>query len=96
MAVVTGSLLLTLTAYAVHYAREQSDNGGLDFPKTPTPTYADYFYLAVQVGTTFGASDVTVESTRMRRLVTGNSLISFTFNTVIVALLVSLLVTTAS
>ena len=96
IAVVVGSLALTITAYAVHYAREQVTAGGLEFTKTPHPTFADYLYLSVQVSTTFSSSDVGVESTPMRRLVTTHSLISFTFNTVIVALLVSVLVTAAA
>jgi uncharacterized membrane protein len=96
VAVVASSLLMTITAYAVRYAREHANVGGLSFPETPSPTYADFFYLAAQVGTTFSSSDVTIESTRMRRLITTNSLISFTYNTVIVALLVSLLVASAS
>jgi len=96
VAVVVASLLLTISAYAVRYAREQAASGGVTFAKTPEPVFADYFYLAVQVATTFSSSDVTIETTRMRRLVTANSLISFTFNTVIVALLVSVLVSSAS
>ena len=83
------------TAYAVRYAREQAASGGVSFAKTPEPVFADYLYLAVQIATTFSSSDVTIETTRMRRLVTANSLISFTFNTVIVALLVSVLVSSA-
>lgn len=96
VAVVVGSLILTITAYAVRYAREQVAAGGLEFSETPHPVFADYLYLAVQVSTTFSSSDVSIQSTRMRNLVTANSLISFTFNTVIVALLVSVLVTAAT
>ena len=54
--------------------------------------FLDFFYLAVQVATTFASADVSVTTTKARRLITANSLISFGFNTVIVALLVSVLV----
>jgi uncharacterized membrane protein len=93
VAVVVGSLVLIITAYAVRYARERVASGGLEFSETQHPVFADYLYLAVQVSTTFSSSDVSIQSTRMRNLVTAHSLISFTFNTVIVALLVSVLVT---
>jgi hypothetical protein len=49
----------------------------------------------LQVCTTFSTSDVTVTTTRMRKVVSGQSVVSFAFNTVIVALLVSALLTSA-
>jgi uncharacterized membrane protein len=96
IAVVVGSLALTITAYAVQYAREKVTTGGLEFSKSPHPTFADYLYLSVQVSTTFSSSDVSIDSTPMRRLVTTHSLIAFTFNTVIVALLVSVLISAST
>ena len=49
----------------------------------------DFNYLAIQVSTTFSSSDVTIERTDARRVVSVHSLIAFAFNTIIVALLVS-------
>ena len=95
IAVVVGSLAMTIVAYAVRYAREYAAGGGIEFPGEDEPVFTDFVYLAVQVSTTFSSSDVTITDTATRRLVTANSLISFTFNTVIVALLVSVLVTSA-
>lgn len=95
IATVVGSLLLTITAYAVRYARQYATEGGFSFPGETEPRFADFFYLAVQVSTTFSSSDVEIRSTAMRNIVTVNSLISFAFNTVIVALLVSALVSSA-
>lgn len=91
VAVVVTSLFMMLTAYAVHYARKQTRAPGLEFPKTPAPNFTDYLYLAGQVATTFGTSDVDVTSSAMRRTVGLHSLLSMAYNTVIVALLVSLL-----
>lgn len=93
VAAIAASWAVTTTAYAVRIARENALRGGAEFPGDGHPAFTDYVYLAVQIGTTFSSSDVSITSTRMRRVVTGNSIISFAFNTVIVALLVSVLIT---
>jgi hypothetical protein len=94
--VVLCSLFVIITAYAVRYARENSVSPGLEFPSTPEPRLIDYLYLAIQVGTTFGGSDVEVTTSSMRRIVSVNSLISFAYNTVVIALLVSVLMYTVT
>ena len=94
LAVTTGWSML-VHAYAVAYLRLHADTGGLVFPEDAGPVWSDYVYLAVQVSATFSSSDVDVTSTPMRRLVTGHTLLAFVFNTVVVALLVSVLVTLA-
>ena len=93
ISVVVTSLAMTISSYALRYAREYVFGGGIEFAGDERPRFADFIYLAVQVATTFGSSDVTITSTRARNVVTTNSLISFAINTVVVALLVSLLVT---
>ncbi|MBR7741848.1 DUF1345 domain-containing protein [Phycicoccus sp. BSK3Z-2] len=93
VAVVAATWVLLVAVYAVHYAREQANVGGLRFPGDDGEApFEDFVYVAVQVATTFATSDVTVTSTAMRREVTLHSVIVFTFNTVVVALLVSVLV----
>lgn len=96
LALVIASWLLVVCAYAVSYARENIDSPGLEFPGDTAPTWSDYVYLAVQVSTTFSSSDVTVLTTAMRRHVAVHSVLAFVFNTVIVALLVSALLTFAT
>ena len=91
MAVVVGSLFMTIASYAVRYAREHATVGGIVFPATPAPVFSDFFYLAVQVSTSFSPADVVVETTSARRAITTHALVSFAFNTVIVALLVAVL-----
>ena len=93
--VVIASWALVIFSYAAHYARENVNASALDFPGADPPVWSDYLYLSVQVSTTFSASDVTVVSTAMRRNVTAHCLIAFVFNTVIVALVVSALLTFA-
>ena len=92
VATVVTSLAMTISSYAVRYAREYAVGGGIEFPGDERPRFADFLYLSVQVATTFGSSDVTITTPRARKLVTVNSLTSFVINTVVVALLVSLLV----
>lgn len=96
---VAASWLLILMVYTVHYARENTNRGGLTFVATErdgAPRFSDYFYLAVQVSTSFTAADVTVGSRGMRGAVTLHSIIGFVFSTAIIALLVSFLIVAAS
>lgn len=96
IAVVVCSLLMTITAYAVRYAREYADAAScLDFPGDREPIFTDFLYLSTLVSVSFSGSDVQVRSTKVRRIMLMHSLISFAFNTIIVALLVSVLVTSA-
>jgi hypothetical protein len=88
-AVVTTSWLVTVVSYAVHYARIAATVGGLTFPDDKGVVFWDCVYLATQVQTTFWSSDVTIATTLTRRIVTGHTLVAFAFNTVIIALLIS-------
>jgi hypothetical protein len=89
--VVTTSWLVTVVSYAVHYARITATVGGLTFPGDQGVVFWDCVYLAAQVQTTFSSSDVTIETTLTRRIITGHTLIAFAFNTVIIALLIAVL-----
>ncbi|OYO24953.1 hypothetical protein CGZ93_00285 [Enemella dayhoffiae] len=89
---VLGSWLNILFTFALHYARIDLRDGALGFPGEGSRAFSDYFYLAVAGQVTFGTTDVEVRSRRMRRAVTWHALVAFAFNTVIVAILVSLLV----
>jgi uncharacterized membrane protein len=93
LSVVVSSWVLVVVTYAVHYAREDVATPGLELPGDADPVWWDYVYLSAQVSTTFSASDVTLLTTAMRRHVTAQCLIAFVFNTVIVALVVSALLT---
>jgi len=91
VAVVMTSWLTTMLTYAVHYARVTATVGGLTFPGDKGVVLWDCVYLAAQVQTTFSSSDVTVESTLTRKIVTGHTIVAFAFNTVIIALLIAVL-----
>lgn len=80
--------------YAVHYARVDSVTGAdapLGFPGDEVRSFSDYLYFAAAVQTTFATTDVEVRTTAMRRIVTGHGALAFAFNSVIIAILVSLL-----
>jgi uncharacterized membrane protein len=63
--------------------------GGLSFPGERAPDYFDFAYFSFVVGMTCQVSDVQIVSRRMRRLTLTHSVLSFGFNTVILALLIN-------
>lgn len=96
--VVAATWLLIATVFAVHYAREDTHLGGLGFSGTEQdgrPRLSDYLYLSVQVSTAYNGADVTATRQHMRRTITAHAVVAFVFNTVLIALLVSLMVTIA-
>ena len=49
-------------------------------------------YFSIAVSTTFGATDVSIKTPAMRRVVNVHTILTFIYNSVIVALLASLLI----
>jgi uncharacterized membrane protein len=92
------SWLMTHTSFAFRYAheyyetasREKGIVGGLDFPGEKRPDYLDFMYFALVLGMTFQVSDVQITSRKFRRLASVHGLLSFLFNTIILALTVNL------
>jgi uncharacterized membrane protein len=60
--------------------------GGLEFPGKDQPDYLEFVYFSFIVGMTFQVSDVEITSRRIRRVCLVHSLMSFAFNTAILAL----------
>jgi len=85
------------TAYTLRYAhlyyREDGKVGGLKFPGDHPPADIDFAYYAFTVGMCFGATDVFVTETRFRRATLGHAILSFFFNTGILALTLNLIFT---
>jgi len=86
------SWLLIHTAFSLYYAHEfhserrggaRGTGGGLKFPGDPTPDYID-------VGTSAQTSDVAVTSHTMRGVVMLHGILSFFFNTGVIALAVNM------
>lgn len=96
VAVVVTSWLLIVIVFTVHYAREDARLSGLEFPgadRNGLPRFGDYWYLAVQASTTYNSADVKVTGRHLRRALTAHAVVAFVYNTVLIALLVSLLIT---
>jgi uncharacterized membrane protein len=63
--------------------------GGLDFPGDREPDYMDFAYFSFVIGMTFQVSDVVITSRDFRKLVLLHAMLSFGFNTVILALTIN-------
>ena len=67
----------------------RSEVGGLKFPDTEEPTAWDFLYYSFVLGMTAQVSDVQVLTTSMRKLALAHGIVSFFFNTVLIALAVN-------
>ena len=65
--------------------------GGLQFPDETEPDYLDFVYFSFVIGMTFQVSDVEISSREIRRLAWLHGLLSFGFNTAIVALSINVI-----
>lgn len=102
LASVVGSWCLVHTIFTLRYAhlyyndythensRTKSKPGGLEFPGDQEPDYLDFAYFSFVVGMTFQVSDVEITSRQIRRLTLAHGILSFVFNTVIVALSINI------
>jgi len=94
LATVTGCWLLLPTLFALSYASTyftHEANGGLGFPgdaKAPR-RYGDFLYFSFTIAVASQTSDIVVTTTSMRRVVIVQSLLSFGFNTAILAMAVN-------
>ena len=99
LSTVIFSWMLVHTVFGLRYAHAfygDSDQpgvhqhaGGLIFPGDRPPDYFDFAYFSFVVGMTCQVSDVQITSRRMRRVTLIHSILSFGFNTIILALLIN-------
>ena len=66
----------------------------LIFAGSDPPVFLDFVYVATTVALTFSMSDVSVESSRLRRLVLFHALLSFFFYSLILSVVANLVVNT--
>jgi uncharacterized membrane protein len=100
VAAVVLSWMLVHTLFALHYARlyyadahkkeRHQIVGGILFPGRESPDYLDFAYFSFVVGMTCQVSDVQISSHHFRRLALLHGLISFCFNTAILAMFVNI------
>ena len=96
LATVVGSWLLLPTVFALTYASryyQDQGGGGLRFPGASAsfqPHYDDFLYFSFTIAVASQTADVTVTRSDLRRLVLRQSVLSFAFNTAILALTVNI------
>ena len=84
------------TTFALHYAHEfyrGAKPGGLQFPSGDRHEDADYWdfvYFSFVIGMTAQVSDVGITDRTIRRTATAHGIISFIFNTALLALMVNI------
>jgi uncharacterized membrane protein len=100
LALATATIVLSWaavhTVFALHYAHDYyrgSKPGGLQFPSGDQHDHADYWdfvYFSFVIGMTAQVSDVGITAKTIRRTATAHGIISFVYNTALVALMVNI------
>jgi uncharacterized membrane protein len=97
VATVAISWTLTHTSFALRYAHLYYRDGGgdaktprLHFPDQRAPDDVDFAYFAFTIGMTFQVSDVDIADRTIRRAVLAHSILSFAYNTAILAFAINL------
>ena len=82
--------------FALHYAHDfygaiaRKQAPGLQFPGKDEPDYWDFIYFSAIIGTSAQTADVSLVSSAMRRLGTLHCVLSFFFNTIVLALTINI------
>ena len=93
---VAGSWLLVPTTFALTYASlfyRTAHGSGLVFPHVDDafkPDYGDFMYFSFTVAVASQTADVSISTQAMRRLVLLQSVLSFVFNTAILAFTINI------
>ena len=88
--------IFTLKYAHMYYDTDKDDGtprpgGGLEFPGNEEPDYLDFVYFSFVLGMTFQVSDVEIASKHIRRLAWMHGLLSFGYNTAILALSINVI-----
>ena len=84
------------TMFALHYAHDyyettaRREPPGLVFPGTSDPEYGDFFYCAFIIGTSAQTADVSFTNKPQRRIALVHSVLSFLFNTTMLAMTINI------
>lgn len=97
LTVVTTWLVIQVI-FAINYAHvyyQIAGDGpkGLIFPDDPEPGYFDFFYASCIIGTSAQTADVSFNTTAARRIALAHSVLSFFFNTILLALTINVAAT---
>jgi uncharacterized membrane protein len=88
------SWMVVQCLYTLHYTHryfgdrdaDGAADGGIKFPGDEPTTYRDFIYVSVCIGATCQVSDFNIVTSKFRNLVTTHAIISFVFNTMVLAL----------
>lgn len=87
--------IFTLRYAHIFYGDDEEEPGthaaGLVFPDDKEPDFFDFAYFSFVLGMTFQVSDVKVTSKRFRRMAMLHGLLSFGYNTIMIALTINLI-----
>jgi uncharacterized membrane protein len=81
-----------LLYYGDHPLDPDTHTVGLQIPNELWPDYLDFCYFSFVIGMTFQVSDIEISSRLIRRVALVHGMLSFLFNTVIVALTINVVV----
>ncbi|MHB8252311.1 MAG: DUF1345 domain-containing protein [Acidiferrobacter sp.] len=97
---VVCSWFVVHTLFAFHYAHSFyrgraiqdgiRDDGGIRFPGDALPHYVDFLYFSFVIGMTSQVSDVSITSHGVRRAALIHGILSFAFNTLVLALTINI------
>jgi uncharacterized membrane protein len=74
-----------------HQTNQPNDNkGGLHFPGTEKPDFFDFLYFSFVIGVASQTADVEITCKPIRRISLAHSIVSFFFNTTILALTINI------
>jgi uncharacterized membrane protein len=97
IALATATIALSWTMvhviFAFHYAHDYyrpREPGGLKFPDEDNPDYWDFIYFSFVIGMTAQVSDVAITDRTIRRTAIAHGVVSFVFNTALLALMVNI------
>lgn len=82
-------LVFTLHYANVYYRPDDDGPGGLEFPGDRPPDYRDFLYYSFVIGCASQTGDVGTVSPAMRRVTLVHGIVSFVFNTAILALTIN-------
>jgi len=82
-------LVFTLHYANVYYRPDDDGPGGLEFPGDRPPDYWDFVYYSFVIGCAAQTGDVGTVSSAMRRVTLVHGIVSFVFNTAILALTIN-------
>ena len=93
------SWLMVHIVFALHYAHEfyapdratpaDDIRGGLEFPGHEPPDYWDFLHFSIVIGVASQTADIAFTSKSLRRIGTVHGIVSFVFNTVVLALTIN-------